>query len=84
MQPTYTVGIKRRFFFGFRRFKVFAHETDTSAGIGRLVLTLADGGFLVIPRLDRLAVKIYPDYRTARTLADAQKAKPREAPIIEE
>jgi hypothetical protein len=83
MQPTYTVGVKRRFFFGFRKFKVIAHETEGSAGFGRLVLTLDDGGFLVIPRLDRLAIKIYPDYRTARTLADAQKARKSEAPPIE-
>lgn len=74
----YTVGVSRFLKLGFRKFKVIGHTTSGEGGVTRLLLDLADGGFLAVPKLDRRTVKVYSDYRAfqAQRQALQQQAAP--------
>lgn len=78
----YTVGIKRRFLPGFRKYTVTYHDTDEHM---RLHMQLTDGSQIVVPGLHRQALKVYPDYRNAEIqlskLRAAQAAPSAPAPV---
>lgn len=59
----YTVGIKRKFLPGFRRYKVTRHRAEKVGGMEKphMVLYLWRGGRLFVP-VDRGEFLIYPDY----------------------
>lgn len=65
MSLCYTVGIKRRFLPGYRKFKVTAHEWDTTRIEQVLVLTLANGGFVSCGMHGR-EMRVYADYHQAQ------------------
>jgi len=62
---SYTLGIKRRFWPGYTKYRVTAHETDYNANEIRLIIHLADGSKMVIPNMDRRVFKLYPDFSIA-------------------
>lgn len=78
----YTVGIKRRFLPGYRRFKVEHHEHELVGASIRLVLQCADKSIVAIPHVADLGVKIFPDYDYAVTMK--QRAQAEVAAIKEE
>lgn len=58
----YRIGVKRRFFFGFKTYLVVGHKTEVLGISARLNLRFASGLILTVPRIDRRAVKIYPEF----------------------
>jgi hypothetical protein len=60
----YTVGIQRWPLPLFKKFKVTAHDLEPFGVGARLGLSCADGSrvSLSLGRLDRKAIKVYPDY----------------------
>jgi hypothetical protein len=54
----YTVGVKRRFWFGYREFEVKAHTWQGD----RLVLNLLDGSELHVPGVRSVPIKVYPNF----------------------
>ena len=57
---TYEICIKRRWFFGWKRYEVIAHATEILGDTARLVMEFPDGSKLAIPRIDRKVVFVYP------------------------
>jgi len=67
----YRVGIKRKIFFWFRKFRVISHEVHNQTHNGVtcepfLRLVLKDGSTVVFHNLGDLAYKVYPDYKAWR------------------
>ncbi len=56
----YTIGIKRRFWFGFKQYSVTGHKTEILGSGSRMNLNLANGGQLAIPAIHRKTVYVYP------------------------
>jgi len=54
----YTVGTKRKFWFGFNKYSVTRHSWDGR----RLLLDLADGGQISLPGVPSLVYQVYPDF----------------------
>lgn len=75
----YTVGIKRRFFFGFRKVQVDGHRYSDETG---LILNLLDGSQEVYPGHAVFHFKVYNDfqthYRELEYHAERRKAEARE------
>ncbi len=57
---SYTVGVKRRFGLGYRRFSVTGHDWQN----GRFILNLVDGCQEHIPGFSAPALKVYADFWT--------------------
>ncbi len=64
MHIAYTVGIQRWPLPLYKKYRVTAHDLEALGAGARLGLTCADGSrvSLSLGRLDRKAVKVYPDY----------------------
>ncbi len=83
LDVAYTVGVKRRFLPGFKKFKVTGHDTEHFGDGARLLLYLMDGSILALPSVQRRVVKVYPDKRIADERVKsfrAQAMAPRERP----
>lgn len=65
MPITYTIGVKRRWFWFYRRYRVVGHRNEELCGSCRLVLTLPSGSVIVIPEITKKFVKVFPDYISA-------------------
>jgi hypothetical protein len=72
---SYTVGIKRRFFPGYRKVQVTAHDWNNF----RFILNLTDGSQEIIPGFSSRGVKVYADFWTHLHMQQA-KVVPRETP----
>lgn len=59
----YRIGVKRRFFFGFKNYLVVGHKTEILGDSARLILRFLDGTILTVPRIDMKAVKIYAEFQ---------------------
>lgn len=59
----YKLGIKRRFWFGYRWHTVIGHATEVIGFGARLVLTFPDGIKVAIPQIHKRQVCTYPEYR---------------------
>ena len=59
----YKLGIKRRFWFGYKWHQVVSHATEVLGDSARLVLTFADGVKMAIPHIHKRMVVAYPEYR---------------------
>lgn len=59
----YRIGVKRRFFFGFKVYLVVGHRTEVLGSASRLILNFASGLVETVPGLDRRAVRIYPEFQ---------------------
>jgi len=71
----YTVGLKRRFFFGWRKFKVQGHSWEN----GRLVMDLASGHQVHVPGVKIRAFQVYPDIKhVLQTLEQNKQAQEKE------
>lgn len=57
---SYTVGVKRRFWFGYRRVMVTGHDWQN----GRFILNRTDGAQEHIPGFSAPVVRVYPDFWT--------------------
>ena len=80
----YTVGVKRRFLPGYKKFKVTAHEPAVWGNVTVFAMTMADGSYVFVSNLDRRGVRVYPDYRVASARLQADKAaRAAEAPPLE-
>ena len=81
---SYTVGIKRRFWFGYRKIKVNAHDWQN----WRFILNLEDGSQEHIPGFHLDSLKVYADFwnHLAKIehdkLASAIREASRETPVI--
>ena len=74
----YTVGIKRRFWFGFREVRVNSHGWQD----GRIILNLIDGSQEQIPGYAVYCLKVYNDFhRHAEMVLEAQREKERRQEI---
>jgi hypothetical protein len=72
----YTIGIKRRFGFGWRKVSVSAHDWRE----GRFILNLTDGSQEYIPGVAMGGLKVYADFWTH--IAQLERSKPaRQAPL---
>ncbi len=60
----YKLGIKRRFWFGYKWFTVISHVTEVLGQGARLVLAFPDGVMMAIPNIHRRLVCTYPEYRS--------------------
>lgn len=71
----YTIGIKRRFFFGFKKFYVKGHRMEVDVAMTsfdgrkiiaqispRLVLNLKDESIVLISNIDQKTWKLYRDF----------------------
>lgn len=58
VNPGYTVGIKRRFFPGYTKFRVKAHSWESN----RFILNLVTGEQIQIPGFQAPALKVYSDF----------------------
>ncbi len=58
----YKLGIKRRFFPGYKWFMAVSHMTEIVGDSARLVITTGDGLKRAIPRIQTREVLIYPEY----------------------
>lgn len=83
-QNVYTVGIKRKFWWGYKKYKVLHHQTSTYISRDelknvlnirpRLFLYLADGTELCVSEIESRDWKLYPDYKKVKQSQEA-KAK---------
>jgi hypothetical protein len=64
MAQCYTVGIKRRFLPGYRKFRVSVHEYRADR---LLAMTLEDSSYVSVDMVGR-ECKVYDDYNTAQRL----------------
>lgn len=74
MDVCYTVGIKRRFLPGYRKFKVTSHEWLRD-GAERMVAMVLDGGGYISVSMWGRELKVYPDYDRAKWLMDRAAAE---------
>lgn len=82
---SYTIGIKRRFGFGFKKYQVNGHDWQNF----RFILDLIDGSQIYIPGFSAVALRVYPNFWThiaqlkqRAAVEDPKKAEPpAEAPI---
>lgn len=56
----FQIGIKRRFWFGYKKYTVVAYKTEVLGEGARLVLHLPDGVSLAVPDIHRKMVSVYP------------------------
>lgn len=56
----FRIAIKRRFWFGSKKYLVDAYQTEVLGNGARLVLNFADGRILAIPDIHRKLVSVYP------------------------
>lgn len=67
---SYTVGIKRRFWPGYRLVQVTGHSWENF----RFILNLTDGSQIVIPGFQAGGIKVYPDFKShIAVLEDARR-----------
>jgi hypothetical protein len=59
----YKLGIKRRYWFGYKIYHVIGHKTEVLGASSRLLLTMTDGVQLAIPEIHKRVVRTYPEYR---------------------
>jgi hypothetical protein len=73
----YTIGIKRKFFFGYRKFVVNHHWTESVIQHkipgdeavsyhqipARLCLELTEGSVVILPNIVATEWKVYPDFQ---------------------
>jgi hypothetical protein len=57
---SYHIGIKRRFWFGFKKYRVTGHKTEILGAGSRLTLNLDNGNTLAIPAIHQKMVCVYP------------------------
>jgi len=79
----YTIGVRRRFGLGWRKFSVTQHWMESSDYVEatgetvtfpmRLVLNCADGGTRIVPNIAGRELRIYPDYRRFMSWIEDQK-----------
>lgn len=62
VQITYTIGIKGRFFGGWKEYRVHNHVREGDW----LVLSMPDGSTLTVPDIGKKWIKVYPDLMTER------------------
>lgn len=72
----YTVGIKRRWFFGYRKVQVNGHDWQNF----RFILNLTDGSQESIPGFTARGVKVYPDFWTH--IAQVERTRGAPAPVV--
>lgn len=89
----YRVGIKRKWWFGYKEYHVLHHVTSTyvdrpelknSINIKpRLFLYLTDGSEICIPEIDTKGWKVYPEYKKVKKTLEAKaKKEPKEMAIL--
>ena len=70
MRMVYTIGVKRRFWFGYRDYLVNSHRVEVKIGDvkvePRLILDCADGSTVVIGQCDRHGYIVHADYKLER------------------
>lgn len=77
----YTVGIKRRFWFGYRDVRVNSHGWQD----GRIILNLIDGSQEQIPGYAVYCLKVYNDFhRHAESVLEHQREKERISEIAKQ
>lgn len=69
----YTVGVKRKLFFGYRKVMVNAHDWQN----GRFILNLTDGSQRHIPGFSVPELKVYADFWTHLAQTRPQVASPK-------
>ncbi len=84
---SYTIGVKRRLWFGYCKHEVNGHDWQN----GRFILNLVDGSQIHIPGFQVPEIKVYPNFwthlahieRTARPRVAQQPAEelPRPEPV---
>ncbi len=72
---SYTVGVKRNFWFGHRKVTVNGHDWQN----GRFILNLTDGSQEHIPGFSTPGVKVYADFWTH--LAQIERSRPAPPPM---
>jgi len=80
----YTVGIRRKLGFFFRRYKVIGHQNESLGDSVRLILRLVDGSVLIIPEITKKSVIVYPDYTNAAENLRRIKGSSQTAPKVED
>lgn len=75
----YTIGVKRRFLFGFRKIKVYYHALTASG----LELHRVDGAQELISNLKLARWIVYPDYWMVRAKVEALTRVPGPGPVVE-
>lgn len=55
----YEVWVKRRFWFGFDRYRCYGFETETVGSSARLVMTVKNKTLVALPRIDRREFRVY-------------------------
>lgn len=78
----YTVGVQRGLLWlSYKKYKVIGHNTEMVGNFPRLILSCADGSYVIIPRLDKRRIKIYPDYQiviaSAKIAAQPEQTEPK-------
>lgn len=56
----YEVWVKRRFWFGFNKFRCYGYETETVGNSARLVMVVKNRTIVALPRIDRKEFRVYP------------------------
>ncbi len=78
----YTVGIKRRFWFGYTKYRVTKHQTQFgmttdigsfTLGSPRLLLTLENGDTLAVAEILNRDFVIYADFELGRKKLEAER-----------
>lgn len=59
----YKLGIKRRFWFGYKWHTVAGCDTEVIGASARLIMTMADGVKIAVPNIHNRQLCIYPEYR---------------------
>lgn len=62
---SYTLGVKRRFLPGYRKFRTLGHKNETVGAEIRLVIRTVDGALVTIPDVAKREIKVYPDFNNA-------------------
>jgi hypothetical protein len=78
MKIAYTVGVRRPFGLGWRKFRVSAHR-HVVLDKGILELDLVDGGLLTVPDVGSKWVRVYPDREQEIARVQALQAQVDEA-----
>lgn len=76
----YTIGVKRRFLPGYRKFQCVHHSMDNDG----LELHLVDGSAVFLSALVVRGYKVYPNYRVAQEKIKrlAEQVSPKPAPRV--
>lgn len=82
----YTIGIKRKFWFGYQKFRVTAHRTQFEIGgvelkSPRLILTLEDGATVAIADIMSRDHVVYADFEEGKKKAEKEAEEKRQAEL---